>query len=176
MNEQPPLSSDEQFDARTQQAARQSVEDGQIQHTPVKRIMGVGLVVGTALAIPIGVGVAGIAGEHGGSTNGAEEGKVDNSIYEVTLNPGANVRFDPYVGEGENNNEAIHLDSQVKIDAAHDIRVLSDTKNGTWYGIPMDEIKDLAPSIDTADKDSIVWVNEQGATVKTTDETQLPPQ
>lgn len=129
-------------------------------------------VIGTAaIGGVLALGVAGLASEQGGSNNGETRGTADNTIESVTLNPDANIRFDPYVGEGEDNNEVLHLGAQITIDINHDARVLDGTNNGTWIGIPLDEIKTVVPDISTSDKDGIVWVNEQG--VKEIQRTQL---
>lgn len=119
------------------------------------------------------VGVGGLVALEGGSSNGAERGTVDNSIESITLNPDANIRLDPYVGEGENNNDVLQLEAKVTIDVNHDIRVLEGTSNGTWYGIPISEVATVAPSASSInDKDGILWVNEQG--VEKIETTQLP--
>ena len=116
-------------------------------------------------------GIASIAASEGGNSNGAERGTVDNTIESITLNTGANIRFDPYVGDNSTNTEALHLDAEVVINVKHDVRVLEGTNNGTWYGISVNEVEPSIPSIASEnDKDGIVWVNEKGVkAIKRTD-------
>lgn len=123
-----------------------------------------------AAAASIIAGVAGLAATAGGSDN-PERGEVDQSIESVTLNPDANIRQDPYVTD-EPNLAIPQLGAEVKIDAAHDIRVLEGTNNGTWYGINVDDITAKAPDAAVNDKDGVVWVNEQGVESISTDDTQ----
>jgi len=129
-------------------------------------------VIGTAVVGGLlAIGVTGLANEQGGNANGAERGDTDTTIESITLNPDANLRFDPYAGEGEDNNRVLSLGAQITIDADHDIRVLEGTNNGTWYGISLEDVKEIVPSVDTTDKDGIIWVNEQG--VESIDRTEL---
>jgi hypothetical protein len=119
----------------------------------------------TGLVGVAALGVGGLVALEGGSPDGAERGTTDASIASITLNPDAHLRLDPYVGDPKNNtaNDALQLGAKVTIDANRDIRVLNGTSNGTWYGIPIDEVKAVAPSASSInDKDGILWVNEQG--------------
>ena len=131
------------------------------------------LEIGSAvfLGAMLTVGVASIAASEGGNSNGAERGTVDNTIESITLSDGANIRFDPYVGDDSTNTEALHLDAKVVINVKHDVRVIDGTNNGTWYGINVNEVAASIPSIASAnDKDGIVWVNGQGVeAIKRTD-------
>jgi enamine deaminase RidA (YjgF/YER057c/UK114 family) len=124
------------------------------------KMVGVGVV--TALATTAVLAGVALSAEHGGNSSPETRGTVDNSIESVTLNPDANIRFDPYVGEGENNNNALHLGAQITIDVNHDARILDGTKDGSWVGIPLDEVKTVIPNIDLGDKNGVVWINEQG--------------
>lgn len=155
-------------DAREDSTLREPGEPGFFNRHPHLTTAGV-----TAGLVGIAaVGVTGIISSEGGTSNGVERGVVNNSIESLTLNPDANIRLDPYVSTGDNNNNALHLGAKVTIDANHDIRVLTDTNNGTWYGIPIAEVKAVAPRAGSInDKDGILWVNEQG--VEKVETTQL---
>ena len=129
--------------------------------------------IGTAVFLGgmLTAGVVGIAASEGGSSNGDERGTVDNTIESITLSPGANIRFDPYVGDDLTNTEALQLDAKVVINVKHDMRVLKGTNDGTWYGIPVNDAEASIPGIASAnDQDGIVWVNETRVeSIKTTD-------
>lgn len=121
---------------------------------PVRNTFIVAGVVGMAAA-----GVAGFAAEMG--PRGPEtRGDIDTTIESITLSPDATLRTDPNLGDVNKATEVLHLDAQVVIDANHDIRVLTDTRNGTWYAIPLDEVQSVIPSAN-ANQD-VLWVNEQG--------------
>ena len=98
----------------------------------------------------------------GGNSNGAERGEIDTTIESITLNPDANFRFDPYAGKEENDNSVLQLGAEITIDANHDIQVLENTNNGTWYGIPFEHVQNVVPDVSNTDKDGLLWVNEQG--------------
>lgn len=128
----------------------------------------------TALALAsVTAGAVGINALEGGNSNGESRGDIDGTIQSLTLNPEANLRHDPSAQYGENDNLVLNLGATVEINAVNDIRVLNDTNNGTWYGIPTADIKEVIPNLDTkGDKDNIIWVNEQG--VAHIDRLQLP--
>ncbi|HEY8885928.1 MAG TPA: hypothetical protein VIM31_00285 [Candidatus Microsaccharimonas sp.] len=157
-----------QEEARADAALREPGEVGFMGKHP--RLTAAGVVVGLAGVATLGV--TGIASMNGGESNGAERGVQDGTIESITLAPGANIRFDPYMSDESTNTEALHLDTQVVIDANHDIRVLDGTNNGTWYGVPVADMTTAIPDIASkGDKDGIVWVNEQG--VDNVERTQL---
>jgi hypothetical protein len=147
---------------RAAEAAQRLLDTPTPAEAPANKHLIRNLAIGTVLTVSAGAGVVGLINEQGGSSNGESLGTVDNTIEAVTLNPDANIRFDPYVGEGDTNNNILHLGAQITIDVNHDARVLDGTNNGTWVGIPLTEVKAVVPNIDTSDKDGIVWVNEQG--------------
>lgn len=147
---------------RATEAAQRLLDTPTSAEAPANKHLIRNLAIGTVLTVSAGAGVVGLINEQGGSSNGESLGTVDNTIEAVTLNPDANIRFDPYVGEGDTNNNILHLGAQITIDVNHDARVLDGTNNGTWVGIPLTEVKAVVPNIDTSDKDGIVWVNEQG--------------
>jgi hypothetical protein len=129
---------------------------------PRRKFPVVGLTTGLVLSGIAAVGITGIASEAGG-TNNPNQGVADPSIESVTLNPGANLRLDPWVGTGDQPTGVLQLDARVTIDANHDIRVLDDDKTGEWIGIPLADIKVSIPDINSeGDKDGILWVSEQG--------------
>ena len=123
-----------------------------------------------AAAASIIAGGLGLASTAGGSDN-PERGEVDQNITSITLDPEANIRQDPNVAD-EPNIAVPQLGAEVKIDAAHDIRVLEGTNNGTWYGINAEDITAKAPDAAVNDKDGVVWINEQGIESITTNDTQ----
>ena len=120
------------------------------------------ILTGVALAGVATAGIAGIASLEGGNNNGESVGATDVTIESITLNPEANLRFDPYIGEGEEDNSVLQLGAAITIDVNHDVQVLNNTNNGTWYGVPMAHIQEVVPTINTSDKDGIIWVNWQG--------------
>lgn len=147
------------------QPSPQSNESGLFQKHP---ILTTAALVGVAA-----VGFTGLTSLEGGNSNGSERGTVDTTIESITISPDATFRLDPKVGEGEENNNVLQLGARVTIDVNHDIRVLEDTNNGTWYGISTDEIAAVVPKVSSInDNDGILWINEQG--VESVATTELP--
>lgn len=140
----------ESIDQATLNSARRLVSPGQVAGGVVLA----GVVLGAAM---------GIEAMHGGSENGADRGEIDPTIETIVLDPDANLRFDPSVKDEEENNLVLHPGAQVMIDANHDIRVLTDTNNGTWYAIPAEHLEAAIENFDDrGDKDDLIWVNEAG--------------
>lgn len=131
-----------------------------------RQVLGWGA-AGAAMA----VGIAGLAAQGDGDNN-SERGELQPSITSITINPDANLRLDPTVpDEYTAPNIALELGAEVTIDATHDIRVLTDTNNGTWYGIDLEDISAKVPdAANVSDEDHIIWVNEQGVTSVQTDQ------
>ena len=121
-------------------------------------LKGAGVVAGLAA---VGGIAAGMAQPDGGSYN-PDRGEADASISSISLAENANLRYDPNVGTGDENNLIDQLDAAVTVDPESDVRVLHGTENGTWYGVNSEDISTAIPNFDDLeDKDSIVWVNEQ---------------
>lgn len=136
-------------------------EKGSVEATPQRRRPTAGQIGwSAAAAASLIAGGFGLTGTAGGSDN-PDRGEVDENITSITLDPEANIRQDPYVAE-EPNIAIPQLGAEVKIDAAHDIRVLEGTNNGTWYGVDVEDVAAKVPDVAANDKDGVVWVNEQG--------------
>jgi len=63
------------------------------------------------------------------------------------------------------NDVSCTLDTQITIDVAHDVRVLDGTNNGTWYGIPPDEVEKCTNFVAKSGFGIVInmlRVNEQG--------------
>lgn len=120
---------------------------------------------GKQVAGGIAAGAALVAGgfglnHMGGGDNLPERGDLDTSISSITLEQGANIRFDPEVKNAVTGPTLIEsTDAEVTVTTDEGVRVLEDTNNGTWYGFEATQIPDLG---NTNDKDGIVWVNEAG--------------
>lgn len=116
-----------------------------------------------ATGAAVTAGLAGIASFADGDDN-SERGDLNPAISSITVTPDANFRLDPKVDDDTTGpNTALHLGAEFTIDTAHDIRVLEDTNNGTWYGIPIDDIEKVVPeAANVNDQDGLLWVNEQG--------------
>lgn len=116
--------------------------------------------VGAALAITT------LAGATGCSK--VEAKPVDTTIESVTLDKGARLRSEPLVGDslhGEGN-LLDTVDDTMTVEANQDIQVKEDLANGDWYGIPAESLKRVDPDLDIkGDKDGVVWVNTQLASV-----------
>lgn len=95
---------------------------------------------------------------------GVNEAELDGTIASVKLEEGANIRFDPYVsGENQEPNLVTSLEAPLVIDSNNDFKILDDTDDGRWIGIPVDTLQESYPGFDDrGDNDGIVWVNEQG--------------
>jgi len=162
MQDNDPVAAAKRLEA--QEAARAAALPAPKERTSVKDA----LITASLIAGGVGVaalGVGGLVSMEGGSSHGAELGTPDNTIESITLSPDAHLRLDPYVGDPKDDtaNDVLDLPAQVTIDANHDIRVLTDPNSGTWYGIPIGEVSAVIPDANGInDKDSILWVNEQG--------------
>lgn len=118
-----------------------------------------------AAAASISAGAYGLSTMEGGNDNGAERGEVDQSIYSLTLSPDANLRYDPNMGNDDNNTLIGQPGEETLVVSEDGIRVLDDTNNGTWYGIDSSKLAEAIPNFNNRnDKDGIIWVNEQGVT------------
>jgi hypothetical protein len=119
-------------------------------------------------AVALGAAIALLNSGGGGSSEreayGLDEVEIDGTIASVSLVEGANIRFEPYVSDETQAPTLIEtLDAPVTINANHDLRVLDDTNNENWIGIPIETVKQSYPEFDDrGDNDGIVWVNEQG--------------
>lgn len=108
--------------------------------------------------------------------NISNEARVGGDMSNETPNPdigsvqifdGATVRSDPYKGDGFDSNRLDDVDSgtdeATTIFTPKGVRISVDN-NGTWYGIPAEDLTAALPTVNaTDDRDGIVWVNEQRA-------------
>lgn len=121
-----------------------------------RQALGAGLVLATTLT----AGVVGLHNEAGGN-NSPERGELDQTIHSIILDPGANLRNDPFIAD-EPNSVAEPISKTITIETPHGVRVENNTNNGTWYGIEKEDLAVAIPNAANAnDKDGIIWVNEQ---------------
>lgn len=113
------------------------------------------------------VGIGGIASlNHQSSESLAgniSQAEFNTSISSVTLEDGANLRSDPFVQDKDVSNRLDQLDlgdtDSIVITTEDGVQV-SDSEDGTWYGIKADDLTELLDVDVENDKDGIVWVNE----------------
>lgn len=119
--------------------------------------------LGIALATTI---IAAGKSFEGGSKSAEAFGEINPQIASITLQQEANLRYDPVVAGGEDNNIIESTEKPIHIETNGDVRVHADEANGDWYGIPVAEVRKADPTFkDHGDKDGVVWVNQQGASV-----------
>lgn len=149
--------------------------------TPRKLMRAGGYALGFALAIPAIINLWGdfTAESEGNTERDANTGELVHDIGAISLLDGARVRFSPRVhGDGETpDNMAGTFDAsgngQEKLDVPtpDGVRVFNEGRNGIWYGISVENIKqataiigkpDLLGGVNN-DRSGVVWVNNAKA-------------
>lgn len=138
------------------------------------KITGKAVLIVAALIAGVGI-YANVQMNHNAlAGSSSPKGELVESAKKVTLGSGAILRSDPYVPDPDLDisNRLGSYDfgdaKQATVDTPEGVYVV-DNSNGRWVGIKRDNIKDA--SIDSSsvkldtDRDGVIWVNEQRASV-----------